>query len=72
MCLGLVEQELDDLTLLAAELCVRDVAFCAHNPASTLGFFISLVLDAREKARFSDNPLATGEPGIRIHVGALW
>jgi GAF domain-containing protein len=45
----------------------RDVAFCAHailNPSKSL-----LVNDATKDPRFSDNPLVTGDPGIRFYFG---
>ncbi|MFK7768162.1 MAG: PAS domain S-box protein [Mariniblastus sp.] len=45
----------------------RDVAFCAHainNPTQLLE-----VEDATKDPRFSENPLVTGEPGIRFYAG---
>ena len=45
----------------------REWAFCAHALAD--GQLLE-VPDARADARFADNPLVTGEPGIRFYAGA--
>jgi GAF domain-containing protein len=46
----------------------RDISFCAH--ALTLPKETLIVPDASLDARFSDNPLVTGEPKIRFYAGA--
>ncbi|SFT66673.1 GAF domain-containing protein [Halomonas saccharevitans] len=44
----------------------REVSFCAHAVAALQPL---VVPDAREDVRFKDNPLVTGEPGIRFYAG---
>ena len=46
----------------------RDISFCAH--ALTLPKETLIVPDASLDARFSDNPLVTGEPKVRFYAGA--
>lgn len=45
----------------------RDMSFCAH---AVVGHEVMVVKDAREDARFANNPLVTGGPGIRFYAGA--
>ncbi len=44
----------------------RDVSFCGHAVALDAPLIVS---DAFRDARFSDNPLVTGEPHIRFYAG---
>jgi GAF domain-containing protein len=45
----------------------REVSFCAHQIADPDEMM--LVEDASQDPRFEDNPVVTGEPGIRFYAG---
>ncbi|MEQ9363636.1 MAG: ATP-binding protein [Leptospirales bacterium] len=51
---------------LGASETPRDVSFCGHAIQSDDLFYIP---DAREDARFADNPLVTGEPFVIFYAG---
>ena len=53
--------------LLGARETGRDIAFCAHAVEAD---DLLVVPDATLDARFVDNPLVTGTPGIRFYAGA--
>ncbi|MFX5956589.1 GAF domain-containing protein, partial [Acinetobacter baumannii] len=45
----------------------RSQSFCSHVIERDQ---VMVVLDATQDLRFADNPLVTGEPGIRFYAGA--
>ena len=46
---------------------VREVSFCSH---AIMNSEVLAVLDASQDPRFADNPMVTGDPGIRFYAGA--
>ena len=54
---------------IGIEICEtdRDVSFCGH---AILGTDVFEIPDTHADPRFCDNPLVTGEPGIRFYAGA--
>ena len=54
---------------LAVASTPREHSFCAHVLPQGRGGVL-VVTDASQDARFADNPLVTGEPGIRFYLGA--
>lgn len=52
---------------LAACETARDISFCGH---ALLEHETLLIPDARQDARFADNPLVVGPPHIRFYAGA--
>lgn len=51
---------------LVAQETSRDVSFCAHAILSSATMIVN---DASEDERFANNPLVTGELGIRFYAG---
>ncbi|MBL7714432.1 MAG: PAS domain S-box protein [Bdellovibrionales bacterium] len=52
---------------LSGDETARDVSFCGH---AILESSPLVVADAKQDARFSDNPLVTGEPHVQFYAGA--
>lgn len=53
-------------TGLSVDETPRETSFCAHT---MVGSDLMIVQDASADPRFWDNPLVTGEPGIRFYAG---
>ncbi|BAN25542.1 GGDEF domain-containing protein [Caballeronia insecticola] len=51
---------------LGAQETPRDISFCGH---AILHDDVFMIPDARADIRFNDNPLVTGDPGIRFYAG---
>lgn len=51
---------------LEADETSREISFCAH---AILDKSIFIIPDAREDARFADNPAVTGAPNVRFYAG---
>ena len=69
--ISLVDQERQWFkATMGLDICetTRDASFCAH--ALLTPDEILVVADATKDPRFADNPLVTGEPGIRFYAGA--
>jgi PAS domain S-box-containing protein len=68
--LSLVEEEYQRFlarTGIDLDSTPRSQSFCAH---AMLGHDVMEVPDATRDPRFADNPLVTGDPGIRFYAGA--
>ncbi len=50
----------------------REVSFCTHTIAQEDLEAVFVVPDATLDPRFCNNPFVTGEPHIRLYVGAPW
>jgi diguanylate cyclase (GGDEF)-like protein len=51
---------------LGAQETARDISFCGH---AIMSDEVLMIPDARADGRFHDNPLVTGDPGIRFYAG---
>ena len=51
---------------MGAQETPRDISFCGHAVASDA---VLCVPDALADQRFADNPLVTGDPGVRAYAG---
>ncbi|NBB75179.1 MAG: GGDEF domain-containing protein, partial [Bacteroidetes bacterium] len=65
---GAGRQEVMSCYGLNAREAPRDVPFCTHTIRADAPMVVE---DATKDERFADDPLVTGDPGMRFYAGAL-